>query len=148
MRAVDERRGERAQATLETALAMPVILFTLLAVILFGLYLQAHMVVTLAASQGARLGAVLYGDPAMVPTDATARVEAHMRSVLSGGLSLTPNNHTVSAEVVPDDRYGQQFVRTVVTYHFAVFLPLLQESFAGRPSVTIRYSSVYRVERQ
>ena len=72
------RRGpaDRGQATVETALLLPVVALALLTVIQIGLIVHARVMVTHAAREGARIAAVGGGDGAV-----------HDVVVASGGLA-------------------------------------------------------------
>ena len=57
--------ADRAQATVETALVLPVVALVLLAVIQIGLVVHDRIMVTHAAREGARAAAVEAGDAAV-----------------------------------------------------------------------------------
>jgi len=58
--------GERGQALVELALALPILVVLLLGILEFGMLLNAYLTVEHGAREGARLGATGAGDQAIV----------------------------------------------------------------------------------
>jgi hypothetical protein len=105
------RRGgaDSGQATVELALALPLLMVLLLAVVQVGLVVRAQVLVTHAAREGARAAAV--------DADPAAPVEA-----AEGASSLDPSRMTVTSS----GRAGPgSHVTVIVTYHFVTDVPIV-----------------------
>jgi hypothetical protein len=119
---------ERGQATVEVALALPVIALLLMVVVQVGLVVRAQVLVTHAAREGARAAAV---DGA--PDAARHAVEA----------STPLDPHLLTVRVTGRDGAGSR-VRVEVDYRLVTDLPLV-----GRllPDLTLTGVTTMRVER-
>lgn len=135
MRWTVQRHG---QATVELALTLPLLLFVTLATIIIGHMLYARTVVMLAAHQGARLGAVLYGE-SPPPSDARSQVENKAITILNA--SLRGVDRTVAVQEMGDD------LVVTVTYQYAITVPWIADLFQGG-RVPISMKATYRIERQ
>lgn len=121
------RRGERGQATVEAALALPLVVTLLLAVIQVGLVVRAQLLLTHVAREAARAAAV-DADPA-----AARRAATTVSSLDPGRLTVD-----VSGRQGP----GSQ-VRVEVTYVAPTEVPLVGALLGD---VTLHADAVMRVE--
>lgn len=120
-------RRERGQATVEVALALPVVVLALLLVVQVGLVARSQLQVAAAAREGARAAAV------------DAAPGAAERAAL-GSAGLRPERTRVEAG--PRGSIGST-VRVTVTYRAPTEVPLVGP-LVGEPTLTA--SVVMRVE--
>jgi hypothetical protein len=119
--------ADSGQATVELALALPLLMVLLLAVVQVGLVVRAQVLVTHAAREAARAAAV--------DADPAAPVEA-----AEGASSLDPSRMTVASS----GRAGAgSHVTVVVTYHFITDVPIVG-ALVG--DVTLAGEATMRVE--
>jgi Flp pilus assembly protein TadG len=112
-RRVATRRGERGAAAVEFALVLPVLLMIVLGAIDWGWYFYVRQVVTNAAREGARAGAVNAVSAAGAEADGRAAATAYLN-----GLSLAAGGRSVSATTLDLPLGGTTLhtVQVVVTY--------------------------------
>jgi Flp pilus assembly protein TadG len=135
-RKVGQRRRERGQSLVETAIVFPILLLLLAAVVDFGRAFDAYIVLTNAAREGARWGSV---NPELSVADVGQIV---VDDVLGSGTNVTQMTGFYDDPDDPDADdnvkiYGQleelDFVRVTVTYEF----PLWFGRLIGVPEVTL-----------
>lgn len=140
--------AQRGGALAEAAIVLPLLLLLIFATVWFGLLIHTHVVVQIAAGQGARVGAVAYAkDPESreePPPDEVVR--GFVRAVIYGGLKDS-DLEAIAVERVPI--LGQDAVRVTVTYRFKMLVPFMSEwgSPTAGDGIAVVKSSVYRVER-
>jgi Flp pilus assembly protein TadG len=121
-------RRERGQASVELALALPLVVVLLFVVVQVGLIVRAQVLVTHASREGARAAAV-DADPA------AARRAVEASSVLDAG----------RLDVVVANRAGPgSRVRVEVGYRLVTDLPLVGPLM---PDITLSAATTMRVER-
>lgn len=141
------RRSEEGGALIESAIVLPVLLLIVFAMIWFGMLLYTHIVVQLAAAQGARVGAKAYADDPQaekeIKPDDYARGFA--RSVIQGGLTL-PDLEAVNVQ--HDSVEGDPALRVTVAYRFRLLVPFMSEwgSSSVGSGVPVVHSAIYRLE--
>ena len=119
---------ERGQSLVETAIVFPVLLLLLAAVVDFGRAFDAYIVLTNAAREGARFGAV---KPSLTVDQVKAVVVA---DVLGSGTNLTQMaDFTVDNVTVTGQQEGSDVVAVTVTYDFDLWFGGL----IGVPQVTL-----------
>jgi len=92
--------GERGSATLELAIAAPVLLLLVVGLLQFGLWYHAHQVALASAQEGARVAAAEGGTLGAGETRARTLLHAGLGGA-AGGLSIggTEGRDTVTVEV-------------------------------------------------
>ena len=134
-RSVRASRSERAtsatagQATVELALALPLVVMLMLLVAQAGLVLRDQVLVTHAAREAVRAASVLPRDDVDGVTRATARAGPLDRTRLE--VEVTPADSTADA------------VRVLVRYRCVTELPLIG---ALVPDLTLHAEAVIRIE--
>jgi Flp pilus assembly protein TadG len=131
IRLIEERRSQRGQSLVETALAFPLLLTVALGVIQFALYAHAENVATGAAQEGARVAAAEDGSLAV----GVARTE----SILQAGLGGNAANISVRASGNADS------VSITVRGRLSVLIPWVRGAslpLSARASMTKEQFSV------
>jgi len=131
---------DRGQATVEAALMLPLLLFTILGMFTYGLLVHARIVVTDAAREGARAYAL-----GLVLDEAETR-EKIEEQLENGGLRVE-NLQPIQLEGTGVDA---EFVELTVTYHQPSFVPLLPLLIGGEQNPShfvITHTSTFRKER-
>ncbi|MBN2028283.1 MAG: pilus assembly protein [Actinobacteria bacterium] len=123
------KRAEKAQATAEFALVLPLLLLVFLLFVQAVMVMRAQIAVTAAAREGARKG-VETGNPALIE-GATVRSAA----------GLDGSRLRVAVESGP--RRRGEWVRVVVEYDVPVAVPVAGRFF---PAITVRGSAEMRIE--
>jgi hypothetical protein len=123
------RRGDRAQASVELALLLPVVLVLVLSVLQVGILARDVVLVTHAAREGARAAA----------TDPDPGVA---RAAVLAASGLDPTRVSVTTTVT-SGRTGAPRVRVEVAYRAPTAVPLVGALVADR---TIRTAATMRVE--
>ena len=135
-------RSERGAELIEFSLTLPLLLLLVLGIIEFGFLFQEYEVVTNAAREGARVGALI--DSAGYTTDeAAARISDYMTA---GGLDMakaTPAP-TVTTSQVAVTGTTKCFTAVTATASYQHEVPFLSGimSFFGSPITTIPLSNV------
>ena len=145
-------RGERGAALVEFALAVPLLLVVIAGIVDFGFVFQRYEVITNAAREGARL--------ASLPGYDAADVEAHVRSYVANGLSMSDTSGVMPVSGTPkgvDVAYqdltvsGVDVPTAVVTVNYqhnflllGPILSLINGNWGG--SITLTSSSQMRIE--
>jgi len=123
------KRADKAQATAEFALVLPLLLLVFLLFVQAVTVMRAQIAVTAAAREGARKG-VETGNPALIE-GATVRSAA----------GLDTSQLRVAVESGP--RRRGEWVRVVVEYDVPVAIPVAGRFF---PAITVRGSAEMRIE--
>jgi hypothetical protein len=137
-------REGRGSALVEFALIAPLLLLLLLGIMVVGIAINAKIVVTGAAREGARTWAIEQGDDA-------ARARA-AEAIRAGGLPWHSGPTTLfdPASDVAFDRQGA-YIAVTVTYRQPTFVPLLgrilDPQSPGDGTLTLRSRALFRVER-
>lgn len=119
---------ERGQSLVETAVVFPVLLLLLAAVVDFGRAFDAYIVLTNAAREGARFGAV---KPSLTVDQVKAVVVA---DVVGSGTNITQMaDFTADNVTVTGQAAGSEVVAVTVTYDFDLWFAGL----IGVPQVTL-----------
>ena len=127
------KRRERGQSLVETAVVFPILLLLLAAIIDFGRAFDTYIVLTNAAREGARFGAV---NPAMTETEIKQIV---IDDVLGSGTNITPIVEFDTDNVTVDGQQdGSEEVTVTVTYPFELWFGRL----IGIDTVTLTKASV------
>jgi Flp pilus assembly protein TadG len=123
--------GSSANAMIEFALVLPILLLILFGVTEFGRAISTVQVLNAAAREGARIAAVTNPDPAAV----TARVNAVL-----GAASVTPTSILVEGPL----GMSEQTVRVTITSDFDVLSGTVLGAFSG--TINLQGVSVMRHE--
>jgi len=128
-----KKRGERGQALVEFALALPVLLLLLLGIIEFGLLLYNKQVITNAAREGAR-----YGIVSRNPRRSVSEIETVVNGYCSDHLVTFGEDDTPVITVAPDPStpptpvFGNDLsVDVAFHYDFLVLPNFLGDLFGG-----------------
>lgn len=124
-----DRRRERGQSLVETAIVLPVLVLLLAAVIDFGRVIDAYIVLTNAAREGARFGSVK-------PSLTVGEVEQIVvDDVLGSGTNITQMTGFNAEQnvTVEGQEEGSEVVKVTVTYQFNLWFGRL----IGFPTVTL-----------
>lgn len=139
-------KEEKGQAMLETALILPVLLLILIGIITCGMLLYSKIVVTLAASQSARLGATLYSKEEMQTSVADEKIRDMANSYLSGLASGSTINIEAD-EALDGEATGEEERQISVTVDHTFSLPLpFVDKILGSALVPLKYTAVYKIE--
>ena len=129
-------REERGQAIVEFALILPILVFLLVALVQFGLVVEAGTTVADAAREGARSAAVLIGrDPTGWQQTAAQDVQANLRG---GGLQTAVANYDpqwpyTSGDLVESYDAASGMVSVTVQYRYPDWVPLLPALLGQSP---------------
>lgn len=129
MRLFKERRG---QALVEIALVLPLLLIILVGIIDFGRIFHGYIVITQAAREGARWGALGYDDTKITAavSDATA--------------TLDPANLTLSVEPEAASRSPGEQIIVQITYKVYLTTPFLSAVLPNPVQLTAK--TIMRIE--
>lgn len=133
-------RSSRGQAAVELGLVLPLVLILLFIIIDFGVGLSRWVVITNAAREGARLGAV-GADPLL---------EVKPQTIAASSGLLDSSNVTVDYQNVDgtaDPGEVGDAVVVKVTYEYALISPLKVFLSLGWDSLTLSACSNMRLER-
>jgi Flp pilus assembly protein TadG len=109
----DERNGQSGQSVIEMALAFPVLLLLLVAVIDFARIIDAGIVLTNAAREGARFASK---DPALTEADIQQMV---VNDVLGSGTNVTDMTDFATTNVTVI--LGEEDVTVTIDYTFQLW---------------------------
>ena len=128
-----EKRRERGQSLVETAVVFPILILLLAAIVDFGRAFDAYIVLTNAAREGARWGSVN-------PELTEAQVEQIViDDVLGSGTNITPITEFDADNVdVVGQEEGSEEVTVTVTYNVDLWFGRL----IGIPTLTLNKVSV------
>ena len=131
---VGQRRRERGQSLVETAIVFPILLLLLAAVVDFGRAFDAYIVLTNAAREGARWGSV---NPEL-PLDDVRQIV--MDDVLGSGTNITDwtGFGDDPGDIIVEVQDKGQEVKVTVTYDFGLWFGQL----IGADTVTLTKTSV------
>lgn len=118
---------------------LPVLLLLVFGMVTLGQLLHARTVLLMAASQGARRGAVVYGTPGVPPEEAEAQVQQAALSLVDA--LLTGQSRAAEVAAGPED------VTVTVRLRLRPPVPWI---VAADPDgqVTLSQRATYRIERQ
>ena len=137
-RIITRVRSERGAELVEFAFVLPLLLLLGLGICDFGMLFQRYEIVTNAAREGARAGAVGLTQP---------QIETVVRTYLeAGGLTGEPTIEVAS----PDIGANLNVVRVTVEYPNGTFIvgPIAKLFDSSIQAVTLRSASTMRVEIQ
>ena len=104
-----KRLGQKGASAVEFAVVLPLLLMILFSIIEYGWVMSAWIVLTNAASQGARA--------AILKQDVSAAVDSHVWSVMSNGNPWQPSDLTIETEELskgdPEPGYSKRCRVTV-----------------------------------
>jgi Flp pilus assembly protein TadG len=109
----DRQFGENGQSIVEMALAFPVLLLLLLAVIDFARIMDAGIVLTNSAREGARYGSL---DPDLTEADIQQLV---VNDILGSGTNVTVMSDFSTSNVTVE--IGDDYVAVTITYDFQLW---------------------------
>ena len=122
-----QRRRERGQSLVETAVVFPILLLLLAATIDFGRVFDAYIVLTNAAREGARFGST---NPEMTAEEI---LDIVVTDIMGSGTNLTPIIESDIVVTVEGQEEGSEVVKVTVSYP----LPLWFGQLIGIPQVTL-----------
>ncbi len=125
-----KRKNNRGQAMLELALVLPVLLLLLFGIFEFGRLFHDYMVVTSAAREGARAGAVGASNTVIVN---------HVKTAASG---IGDTSH-LTVNINKSIADGQ--ISVTVNHSVSLVTPLISSFFATNP-VPVQGTAVMRLE--
>jgi Flp pilus assembly protein TadG len=133
-------RSERGAEVVEFALVLPMLLLLGLGICDFGMLFQRYEVVTNAAREGARAGAV-----GLTAAQVTAVVQTYLNA---GGLTATPTIQVTETTIGANPSLNA--VRVSVAYPNGSFIvgPLVQMLGSSLQVVTLTSAATMRVEIQ
>lgn len=133
-------RSERGAEVVEFALVLPMLLLLGLGICDFGMLFQRYEVVTNAAREGARAGAV-----GLTEAQVTAVVQTYLTA---GGLTATPTIDVSETTIGANPSLNA--VRVTVAYPNGSFIvgPLVQLLGSSLQTVTLTSAATMRVEIQ
>jgi Flp pilus assembly protein TadG len=135
-------RSERGAELVEFALTLPLLLLLVLGIIEFGFLFQEYEVVTNAAREGARVGALI-PSAQYTTTEAEARITDYMQA---GGLDMTqatpaPTVTTAQVAITGTTKCFTAVTATATYQHQVPFISGIMNYF-GSPIATIPLQSV------
>ena len=113
MRRGRKGRGERGQALVELAVALPVLILLLLAVMEFGFLFSSYLQVLHGAREGIRAGALGASD-----AEIRQRVE-------DAAPQLDPGRLVVEVDPAESNRHPGDMLRVTVRYRYETLVPLI-----------------------
>ena len=128
----DQRRRERGQSLVETAVVLPILLLLLAATVDFGRAFDAYIVLTNAAREGARFGAV---NPELTAEEVHDLV---VTDIMGSGTNLTPITESDIVVTVDGQEEGSEEVTVEVSYPLDLWFGRL----IGIDTVTLSKTSV------
>ena len=105
-----QKRRERGQSLVETAVVLPILLLLLAATVDFGRAFDAYIVLTNAAREGARFGST---NPEMTVEEIHNLV---ITDIMGSGTNLTPINESDIVVTVEGQFAGSEVVKVTVSY--------------------------------
>ena len=107
------KRRERGQSLVETAVVLPILLLLVVAIVDFGRAFDAYIILTNAAREGARFGAI---KPSLTEEEVKQIV---VDDVLGSGTNITQMTGFTADNVTVDGQTeGSEVVAVTVTYQF------------------------------
>ena len=122
-----QRRQERGQSLVETAIVFPILLLLLAATVDFGRAFDAYIVLTNAAREGARFGST---NPELTEEEI---LDIVVTDIMGSGTNLTPINESEIVVTVEGQEEGSEVVKVTVSYP----LPMWFGQLIGIPQVTL-----------
>lgn len=123
--------GQRGQALVEFAIALPVLLILLLGITEFGLLLYNQHVITNASREGARYG-IVARTPRRTLDEIDAVIDSYCGTHLVTFGTLMPPQTNIVPEITAGALFGQDLtVEVTFHYDFLVFPRFLGDLFGG-----------------
>ena len=123
-----QKRRERGQSLVETAVVLPILLLLVAAIVDFGRAFDAYIVLTNAAREGARFGST---NPELPEDDVKQLV---VDNVLGSGTNITQMTGFTAANVTVEGQVeGSEEVKVTVTYQFDMWFGRM----IGIPQLTL-----------
>ena len=122
-----QRRRERGQSLVETAVVFPILLLLLAATVDFGRAFDAYIVLTNAAREGARFGST---NPEMTAEEIHDLV---ITDIMGSGTNLTPIIESDIVVTVEGQFAGSEVVKVTVSYPVNLWFGQL----IGIPEITL-----------
>lgn len=134
-------RCKRGSQMVEFALIGPILVYLVLCIPVFGMFVRSWMVISAAARDGARAGAVLVdsGREGRARAEAVKSVYLPYQGPTSKGQAVTYFNPAKDVEV----NVGSDTITVSVTYYQPSYLPLLGSLLGGSGSMgeTVRLTA-------
>ncbi len=127
---------ESGQAVIETALVLPIILMLIMLSITLSMYLYSQIIVTMSASNGARVGAYIWTDEAISDSDKREKIKVASLKMVESSLAGDDRRFKIEEDA------GMLMV--TVEYDFKVLLPFSNLVF-DENTVVISHTSHYYV---
>ena len=130
-------KNQKGQTLVEFALILPIIIIILFGITEFGRIFYSYLVITNAARQGARYGAVVE-----TVRKSNEEIRQKVREVLPDSIKI-PNDDDISIEPKEKDaRIPGVPLRVEVTYKVDLITPIV----LGKDTITLKSKAVMRVE--
>jgi Flp pilus assembly protein TadG len=109
----EQKRRERGQSLVETAVVLPILLLLVVAIVDFGRAFDAYIILTNAAREGARFGST---NPELLEAEVKQIV---VDDVLGSGTNITQMTGFNADNVTVEGQFeGSEVVKVTVTYRF------------------------------
>lgn len=137
MKIIKKLKCQKGQALAETAIVLPLLVGLFLGLLIFGLAINAKIVVVDAARDGARHYALNLGS-----------AEDKVRDVISNGWGMSSDPSRVNVTTYDDGAY----VKVKVEYKQPVFVPKLNNLFGGGDQLgdghyfTLQHTATFKKE--
>jgi hypothetical protein len=126
-------KKEEGQSATEFALVLPLILMVILVIIQMGIVVNAQLIITHAAREGARDGSV---------TNSNMRIR---ESVVNSAGTLDKNSMNISIRPSSSRKIGD-YITVTVEYNPPIIFPGIELVFPN--SISLRSSATMRIEKE
>ncbi|MBN2793962.1 MAG: pilus assembly protein [Clostridia bacterium] len=130
------KKKEEGQAVIETVLVIPIILTLVMVGITVALFIHANIIVTMSASNGARVGASIWHDTEKTMAEKEEMIKNAALSMVESSLSGEERRYKIS-EV-------DGMLSVTVEYDFEILLPFSNLVF-DHNTVTIDHTTQYYI---
>lgn len=127
---------EEGQAVLETALVLPIILMIVLVGITVSLLLYSKIIVTMSASNGARVGSVIWNSDEYTIEEKEEKIKNAALSMVAANLSGDERRYSIEED--------DGMLQVTVAYDYSVRLPFSNLVF-DHNVITIEHTAEYFV---
>lgn len=129
-------KNKDGQAVIEAALVIPIILILVMIGITISILIYSHIIVTMSASNGARIGASIWHDTEKTQTEKIEEIKNGALSMVEKSLSGTERRYHVQE--------NEGMLSVTVEYDFKIILPFSNLIF-DEGIVTVKHTSQYYV---
>lgn len=132
-------KNNKGQSLTEAALVLPILLLLLMGALTIGMLVYTKMLMVLASSQGAKVGAYIAKDTAMSEGEKEQKIRTTALNYLGSGVK---NVDTSNVQI----SYTSENIIVKVKYDYKITFPLVGDIFKNMTTVPLEYQSTYLLQ--